>query len=132
MKNKKTLPLDKSLLERECYASIGNAFNSMLQVYDKRALEEKLNQDKLAALLDVNKSLISRRLKGSENITFRILSFMATAMNCKLKVIFQPYEDIRPPNYQFGDLKFDQEPTKTTYHSRAKVQNFNIAPAGTH
>jgi hypothetical protein len=40
-------------------------------------------------------------LKGEENFTLKTLSFMATAMNCRLNIQFRPYEELGEGNNFF-------------------------------
>jgi transcriptional regulator with XRE-family HTH domain len=69
------------------YANLHGAYNSMRDGFAASGL----TQDYIAGALDVDKSLISRRLNGSENLTLKTLSYMGTAMGCRLNISFVPY-----------------------------------------
>jgi hypothetical protein len=82
-----TIAISKDVLLDDYYANLHGAYNSMRQGF----VTSGLSQEHLAAALDVDKSLISRRLNGSENLTLKTLSYMGTAMGCRLTVSFVPY-----------------------------------------
>lgn len=79
------IPTD--ILLDDYYANLHGAYNSLRECFSVSGL----SQDDLAAALDVDKSLISRRLNGSENLTLKTLSYMGTAMKCRLNIVFVPY-----------------------------------------
>jgi transcriptional regulator with XRE-family HTH domain len=83
-------PLSKGDLWEEYSTNLHGAYNAMWQAFKTR----NISQDEIAARLDVDKALISKRLKGKENLTFKTLSFMASAMECRLSLAFVPYEAI--------------------------------------
>ena len=87
-------------LREDYYDNLHTAYNNMLSAFSNRS-EQGITQDDLAARLNVDKSLISRRLNGRENLTLRSLSYMASAMECRLIIQFQPFEDI-PKSNQFS------------------------------
>lgn len=72
------------------YANLHGSYNSMRAGFTMSGL----TQDDLACALDVDKSLISRRLNGSENLTLKTLSHMGSAMGCRLTINFVPYSMI--------------------------------------
>jgi transcriptional regulator with XRE-family HTH domain len=79
------IPTD--ILLDDYYANLHGAYNSMRVCFSASGL----SQDDLASSLNVDKSLISRRLNGSENLTLKTLSYMGTAMDCRLAITFVPY-----------------------------------------
>ncbi len=80
----------KSELWEEYYTNLHKAYNAMWQAFKKRGL----SQDQIAERLGVDKALISKRLKGRENLTLKTLSFMASAMECRLTIGYLPYEEV--------------------------------------
>jgi len=101
----KTEALLEADLAEDFYANMRQAHNEMLKAFEHRA-SEGLSQDDLATLLGVDKSLISRRLNGGENLTYRTLSYMASALRCFLEVKLVPYEQM-PKTNQFWGCHFD-------------------------
>lgn len=95
--------INKTVIARDYYSAMHDAFHSMQQAFDKRAKEQGLTQEKLAILLGIDKGLVSKRLRGTENLTLRTMAGMATAMDCCLKVNFVPHEDMPKPNYRYSD-----------------------------
>lgn len=79
------------------YENLQFAYNGMRSTF-KKCASIGLTQDHLAEMLDVNKSIISKRLNGTENLELKSLSFMATAMGCRLLTYFIPYDDIGTSN----------------------------------
>jgi transcriptional regulator with XRE-family HTH domain len=88
-----SIPLSKELLWHDYYSNLKGALNSMRKVFSLRA-KNGMTQDKMAELLTIDKSLVSRRLRGEENVTLKTLSFMATAMKCRIVMQFKPYEEL--------------------------------------
>jgi transcriptional regulator with XRE-family HTH domain len=81
---------EEDLLE-DYYDNLHAAYNSMHEAFKTRAAQG-LTQDDIAAMLSIDKSLVSRRLNGSENLTLKTLSYMGSAMKCKVLVHYLPYE----------------------------------------
>jgi transcriptional regulator with XRE-family HTH domain len=86
--------LSRDMLWQDYYANLKTALSSMRQMFKTRAATDRLTQDEIAASLNIDKSLVSRRLNGEENFTLKTLSFMATAMRCRLQIRFRPYEEL--------------------------------------
>src|SRR6266567_3182518 len=86
--------LSKDILWQDYYANLKTAVSSMRRLFRIRASTEGITQDDIADALDIDKSLVSRRFKGEENVTLRTLSFMASAMRCRLQINFRPYEEL--------------------------------------
>lgn len=128
LKGSKTQTLDKEILLQDYYSTLYEAYYSMLEVFRKRE-QAGWSQDKVASLLGVNKSLISRRLKGAVNFTLHSLSAMATALDCKLMVKFEPFEEIRKSNQpgqaylyiENSNLPSRQLETRTPGYGRMKT-----------
>jgi hypothetical protein len=87
-------PIKKSDLLEEYYTNLHRAYQAMRRAFKLRAAQG-LTQDSIARMLGVDKALISKRLNGSENLTLKTLSFMATAMKCRLSISYVPYEEVR-------------------------------------
>lgn len=82
--------LSKAELLEEYYTSLHRAYNAMWQAFKR----SRLSQDEIAEKLGVDKALISKRLRGRDNLTLKTLSFMATAVGCRLTVDYTPYEHV--------------------------------------
>src|ERR1700739_3666011 len=78
--------LSKDTLWQDYYTNLKTALSSMRQLFRLRAHTDGLTQDDIAALLQIDKSLVSRRLNGEENFTLKTLSFMATEMCWRLQL----------------------------------------------
>src|ERR1700732_4214264 len=89
--------LSKDTLWQDYYANLKTALASMRRVFRLRSAAG-LSQDDIATRLNVDKSLVSRRFNGEENHTLKTLSFMATAMGCRLNIQFRPYEELGEGN----------------------------------
>ena len=89
------VPIDKAILWEDYYANLHGAYNSMQDAFAASGL----TQDEIAALLDVDKSLISKRFNGTENLTLKTMSHMGTAMKCRLHVAYVPYDQVGLSNY---------------------------------
>jgi len=85
--------IPKAHLWDDYFTNLRSAYGSMRNAFRMRA-REGLTQDGVAEMLGVDKSLVSRRLRGEENLTLKTLSFMATAMKCRLSMSFVPYEHV--------------------------------------
>jgi transcriptional regulator with XRE-family HTH domain len=101
--------LSKDTLWQDYYANLKTALSSMRRVFKIRAHDDGLTQDDIAARLNIDKSLVSRRLTGEENFTLKTLSFMASAMRCRLQIHFRPYEELgHGNNYDLARDEHDQ------------------------
>lgn len=98
---KQVSALPKQRVWDDYFEAQHTAYNSMRQAYKLRASQGN-NQDTLAARLGIDKGLISRRLKGEENMTLKIMSAMASAMDCRVFVEFRPIEEIGRSNFYEG------------------------------
>jgi len=92
------LKLDQNMLLDDYYSCLHGAHRSMGNAFELRAADG-FTQDDLATMLCVDKALVSRRLNGLENMTLRVMSYMGTAMKCRVLVAFEPYENIGIKNY---------------------------------
>jgi transcriptional regulator with XRE-family HTH domain len=79
-----------SILWEDYYENMHDAYESMRSIIKKR----RVTQDQLAVKLNADKGLISKRIRGAKNLTLKTLSFMATALNCRLSIRFVPYEEV--------------------------------------
>ena len=86
--------IPKEELWDEYYENLHSAYNAMRDAFASSGL----TQDHIACALDVDKSLISRRLNGSENLTLKTLSHMGSAMNSRLTITFTPYSMVGTSN----------------------------------
>jgi transcriptional regulator with XRE-family HTH domain len=89
--------LTKAELLDEYYAVLHDAYGAMRNVF-KRLAASGLTQDDLAEKLGVDKALVSKRLRGRENLTLKTMSFMATAMGCRLSIGYVPFDAVQAPN----------------------------------
>jgi transcriptional regulator with XRE-family HTH domain len=119
--------LPKDTLWQDYFANLKTALSSMRQIFKLRADKDGLTQDDIAESLDINKSLVSRRLNGEENFTLRTLSFMATAMHCRLHIRFRPYEELGYGNNY--DIAHDEHGQLRGLPNNDARQN-NDAPKG--
>jgi hypothetical protein len=91
------VPIPPSVLWDDYYESLHSAYNAMRNTYASCSAGG-LTQDDIAARLNVDKSLVSRRLNGTENLTLKSISYMASAMECRVVVNFVPYENVGMTN----------------------------------
>ena len=85
---------DEELLD-DYYTSLHDAYNALHNTFE----ETGLTQDELAARLGIDKSLVSKRLNGSENLTLKTMSYMGSAMGRYLLVSYIPYDQVGITNY---------------------------------
>lgn len=88
--NQMVVRLPKEELLDEYYENLHSAYNALREGFAASGL----TQDYMAYALDVDKSLISRRLNGSENLTLKTLSYMGSAMGCRMTITFIPYSRV--------------------------------------
>lgn len=93
--SKQLAPIPANILWDDYYENLHSAYNNMRGAYSNSGL----TQDGIACLLNVDKSLISKRLNGTENLTLKSMSFTATATGCRLLVAFIPYQYVGTSNY---------------------------------
>jgi transcriptional regulator with XRE-family HTH domain len=74
----------------------------LIIAFDSRKTDENYNlsASQLARVLGIHKSVVSRRLNGSSNMTLEVLSDMARAMDFKPVVKLVPYEAIETSNHK--------------------------------
>jgi transcriptional regulator with XRE-family HTH domain len=111
--------LPEGVLWEEYYTNLHQAHRLLRATF----LKSGLTQDQLAAKLGVSKSLISKRLNGEANLTLKTLSFMASALNCRLQIEPIPYDEVQGPDLR-GKTK---SPMTTTTESREFVTTGDIA-----
>jgi transcriptional regulator with XRE-family HTH domain len=95
-------PISEDELLEDYYDNLHEAHSSMQAAFRLRQMQG-LTQDQIALRLGADKGLISRRLNGSENLTLKTLSYMGSAMNCRVIVTYRLYE---------FDSLFDDYPQK--------------------
>ena len=93
-------PLSQDELRDDYFVALYGAHDSMTDAYNLRA-EQGWNQKAISLRLDCDESLVSRRLNGEENMTLRTMSGMASALDCRLTIIFTPYEQCGAGNNYF-------------------------------
>ena len=104
-------PIPEAELAEDFFTSLHIAHQSMREAFSRSGL----SQDEVAALLAVDKALISRRLSGKDNLTYRTMSYMASAMKCRLVTFFRPFSELSGPgNYYWGATHLDRPVTKAT------------------
>lgn len=89
--------ISKDVLWEEYYVNLHGAYNAMRDAFTQSGF----TQDELALRLNCDKSLISKRLNGAANLTLKTLSFMGTAMECRLKINFVPFAQVGTSNHFF-------------------------------
>ncbi len=82
--------LSKGDLWEEYSTNLHGAYNAMRRAFKRSGL----SQDDIAHKLGTDKGLMSKRLNGSKNLTLKTLSFIASALGCRLTIDFTPYEEI--------------------------------------
>lgn len=94
--------------------------------FEKREKEEGLTKSDIAERLDVHKSVISRRLNGTGNITIEILSDMARVLACKPEIKITPYEDIVSDNHDASYDCLAKTYSEESSRVRKNVRFFNL------
>jgi transcriptional regulator with XRE-family HTH domain len=79
------------------YACLHDAYNALRETFESSGL----TQDELATRLNVDKSLVSRRLNGSENLTIKTMSQMGTGMGHRLVITYVPYDELGRSNFYY-------------------------------
>lgn len=85
--------LNNGDLWEEYYTNLHHAHRALREMF----VRSGMTQEQLADRLNVDKALISKRLNGNENLTLRTLSFMASAMQCRLSIEPVPYSNVQAP-----------------------------------
>jgi hypothetical protein len=101
--------IQTEILLDDYYANLHGAYNSMRECFSVSGH----SQDEIATALSIDKSLVSRRMNGSENLTLKTLSYMGTAMGCRLHISFVPYTMVGRANtyMSFPAVTFNSAPT---------------------
>jgi DNA-binding XRE family transcriptional regulator len=99
------------------YICLHDAYNSLREAF----AESGLTQDELATRLGVDKSLISKRLNGTENLTLKTISQMGTGMGYRAMVSYEPYASIGMSNYY----------TPTPLHTAGTMMTMSSAATST-
>lgn len=69
-------------------------FNELRAIFRRRKKEEGIKQKDIAARLNVDPGIVSRRLKGEENVSLDWVSDIARAMDARVEVNIRPLADI--------------------------------------
>jgi transcriptional regulator with XRE-family HTH domain len=109
-----SVAISQDRLFEDYHINLYGAYHAMRDAFDAR----DITQDELAARLDTDKALISKRLNGKENLTLRTLSYMATGLKCRVTITFTPYENIGSGNYFTTVNSGIDRPVKTSNVSR--------------
>jgi Helix-turn-helix len=88
-------PIPLSVIWDDYYEALHVAYNALRETFENSGL----SQDELSELSGIDKSLISKRLNGSENLTIKTLSHMGSAMGHRVVVGYQPYDMCGTTNY---------------------------------
>jgi transcriptional regulator with XRE-family HTH domain len=80
----------ESVLWEDYYENMHDAYDAMRRLIKRR----RVTQEQLAIRLNADKGLISKRIRGSKNLTLKTMSFLATALQCRLAISFVPYEEV--------------------------------------
>jgi hypothetical protein len=111
--NQSVAQIPREELLDEYYENLHGAYNALREGFAASGL----TQDHMACALDVDKSLVSRRLNGSENLTLKTLSYMGSAMGCRIAITFIPYSMVGvgnsytyTPSAKFSTTSINQMP----------------------
>ena len=77
------------------------ATSEMVSAYKWISEREGVNREVIADRLERDKGQISRLLNGQRNLTIRLLSEMALAMEHNLQIEIIPFTELAIPNYSF-------------------------------
>lgn len=83
--------LSKGDLWEEYSTNLHAAYSALRHAFRRSGL----TQDELADLLGADKGLTSKRLHGKANLTLKTLSFIASALKCRLQIYFVPYDEVK-------------------------------------
>jgi len=112
-----------SVVWDDYYEALHIAYNALRDTFG----ESGLTQDELAARLGIDKSLISKRLNGAENLTVKTLSQMGTGMHHRLIIGYQPYDLCGMTNYYLPTAMHSGTTTTTT--SGSTISTHVIEPS---
>lgn len=97
---KKNTPISKEDLLRYRAKLIRKVWHDIYIAFEQRNLEDGLKKTDIAERLGVHKSVISRRLNGSSNITLEVLSDMCRALDYIPDINLKKIEEICKNNNQ--------------------------------
>ncbi len=89
-------------------------------------IESTLKQQELAAKLQVDRSIINRRLQGKSNLTLRSIAEMAWAMDNDVEIVFSKRDVASSANY-FTASKDTKTNTETTFFDNKLTQSISTA-----
>jgi transcriptional regulator with XRE-family HTH domain len=90
--------IPKEVIEEKFLIEMHEAYRNLREKFLKLRDEGKITQQLLVTRLGWDKSLVSKRLHGRENLTFKTLSALATAMECKLDLRWIEYSELTKHN----------------------------------
>ena len=105
MTEKRNQRIPDEVLAEQWFGARLLAFDKLLAAFRQTGLEQK----DIAEILGKKTSQISRWLRGYDNVTFRTLSNLARALDCRLDVEFTPQKDMVQPNYAFDSRRAEKE-----------------------
>ena len=77
-------------------------FGELRKTFDRLRSEENLTQEEIAFVLDIDKSLVSKRLGGETNMTLDTISDMARAIGARVEVKVLALKDLgSEPNLRY-------------------------------
>lgn len=85
-------------------------FRKLRALYRQRKQAWGLTQRDLAARLNTDPAVISRRLKGEENVTLDWVCDFARAMDARVDVKITPLSEVERPNYSFNVWEQSRKP----------------------
>lgn len=112
--------IPQSVFWDDYYESLHAAYYALRSAFAASGL----TQEELAQRIGVDKSLISKRLNGSENLTIKTMSQMGTGMERRLMVAFRPYDEVGMDNYYY------QTPTHSKAASTSAVFTVTVSVGG--
>jgi plasmid maintenance system antidote protein VapI len=71
---------------------ISKASRRLIAAFVQKMRTEKLTKQQIADLLDVDKSTVSRMLRGNSNLTLRTIGELAWAMDVDPDLALQPFD----------------------------------------
>jgi transcriptional regulator with XRE-family HTH domain len=108
-----TAMIPEDVVAEEFYIALQRAYRAMREAFLTRRQKSDINQQVIADRLGWDKALVSRRLHGRANLTFKTMSALATAMDCRLNVEFMEYDDMRVPNYHYDEADIEEQTSST-------------------
>ena len=80
---------------------VSKASRRLIAAFVQKMRDENLTKQRIADLLEVDKSTVSRMLRGNSNLTLRTIGELAWAMDLDPDLALQPFADA-PSNHKTG------------------------------